>query len=523
MKIYTRTGDEGETGLFGGGRVPKDHPRVSAYGDVDELNAALGVARATAPGRARHAGQVQRDLFSIGGYLATPDPAKVAAALAKAELPPERIEEFERAMDAMDAELPSARWLPAGAPGRRPAPPGPSAGVPSGRSPPGARRSPAVHHLPESVGLLFTLAARQSPPASPTTPGSCPTDRPRNGSYTVTIGPAYSTSSPIGRHALARRPVAVITDGMVAALCRPARRRPWRRALLPRGSSPRPIRTLTDAFSAGLTRDAAIVALGGGMIGDLAGFVAATYARGIPFIQVPTTLLAMVDSSVGGKTGVDTPLGKNLVGAFHPPAAVLADPLVLQSLPPQHLRCGLAEMAKHGLIADAGYWHDLGAHATALQAREPEALTRFIARSVEIKAAVVMEDERETGRRAVLNAGHTVAHAVEHASGFAVSHGDAVAMGLVAEAHLAESLGVAVPGLADRVTAGLRQLSLPTRLPVDIDANRLFEAMRSTKRAADSDSRSCTISIAARDAERWTVPVSDTHAIVHALRATGTA
>ena len=206
--------------------------------------------------------------------------------------------------------------------------------------------------------------------------------------------------------------------------------------------------------------------------------------------------------------------------------AVLADPLVLQSLPPQYLRCGLAEMAKHGLIADAGYWHDLGAHATALQAREPEALTRFIARSVEIKAAVVMEDEREASRRAVLNAGHTVAHAVEHASGFAVSHGDAVAMGLVAEAHLAESLGVAVPGLADRVAAGLRQLSLPTRLPVDIDANRLFEAMRLDKKRAANELRFALlhdIGTIARDGNRWTLPVSDTHAIVHALRATGAA
>ena len=157
------------------------------------------------------------------------------------------------------------------------------------------------------------------------------------------------------------RPVAVITDDMVAALL--AERLadgPWALVLsVPAGESSKSRarwEALTDAlFSAGLTRDAAIVALGGGMIGDLAGFVAATYARGIPFLQVPTTLLAMVDASVGGKTGVDTPLGKNLVGAFHPPAAVLADPLVLQSLPPQHLRCGLAEMAKHGLIADAGY------------------------------------------------------------------------------------------------------------------------------------------------------------------------
>ena len=353
------------------------------------------------------------------------------------------------------------------------------------------------------------------------------------GSYTVTIRAGVLHELPDRVAALwPGRPVAVITDDMVAALLADRLSGgPWALVLsVPAGESSKSRarwEALTDAlFSAGLTRDAAIVALGGGMIGDLAGFVAATYARGIPFIQVPTTLLAMVDSSVGGKTGVDTPLGKNLVGAFHPPAAVLADPLVLQSLPPQHLRGGLAEMAKHGLIADAGYWADLGAHAAALEARDPEALTRFIARSVEIKAAVVMEDERETGRRAVLNAGHTVAHAVEHASGFAVSHGDAVAMGLVAEAHLAESLGIAVPGLADRVSAGLRRLSLPTRLPVDIDANRLFEAMRLDKKRAANELRFALlhdIGSVARDADRWTVPVSDTHAIVHALRASGAA
>jgi 3-dehydroquinate synthetase len=145
---------------------------------------------------------------------------------------------------------------------------------------------------------------------------------------------------------------------------------------------------------------------------------------------------------------------------------------------------------------------------------------------VEIKAAVVMEDEREASRRAVLNAGHTVAHAIEHASGFAVSHGDAVAMGLVAEAHLAELLGVAVPGLAERVAAGLRQLSLPTRLPVDIDANRLFEAMRLDKKRAANELRFALlhdIGTIACDGNRWTLPVSDTHAIVHALRATGAA
>ena len=183
-------------------------------------------------------------------------------------------------------------------------------------------------------------------------------------------------------------------------------------------------------------------------------------------------------------------------------------------------------MAKHGLIADAAYWRDLGKAAAALASRDPTVLTRFIARSVEIKAAVVMEDERESGRRAVLNAGHTVAHAVEHASGFAIPHGDAVAMGLVAEAHLAESMGVAVPGLADEITAGLRRLSLPTRLSLELDANQLLEAMWLDKKRAGSDLRFALphdIGAMARDAERWTIAVRDPSAIVHALRSAGAA
>jgi len=351
------------------------------------------------------------------------------------------------------------------------------------------------------------------------------------GSYTVSVRAGALAELP--ERVLARwpgRPVALITDDTVRALLADRLAGgPWALVLsVPPGEASKTRarwEALTDAlFAAGLSRDAAIVALGGGMVGDLVGFVAATYARGIPFMQVPTTLLAMVDSSVGGKTGVDTPHGKNLVGAFHPPAEVLADPLVLQSLPPQHLRGGLAEMAKHGLIADAAYWTDLCTSAAALQAREPETLTRFIARSVELKAAVVMEDEREAGRRAMLNAGHTVAHAVEHASGFTVPHGDAVAMGLVAEAHLAESLGVAVPGLAGMITAGFRRLALPTRLPVDLDANRLFDAMRLDKKRAGTDLRFALlhdVGVMARDEPRWTIAVRDASAIVHALRSAG--
>ena len=163
---------------------------------------------------------------------------------------------------------------------------------------------------------------------------------------------------------------------------------------------------------------AAIVALGGGVAGDLAGFVAATYMRGVPYVQVPTTLLAMLDASVGGKTGVDTPQGKNLIGAFHPPVAVLADPLVLATLPDREYRAGLAEAVKHGLIADRELLRVDGAGArTRWSRRDAAALQQLVRRSVEIKAEVVSEDEREGGRRAILNAGHTVAHALEQATG----------------------------------------------------------------------------------------------------------
>ena len=211
----------------------------------------------------------------------------------------------------------------------------------------------------------------------------------------------------------------------------------------------------------GFGRDSGIIALGGGVTGDLAGFVAATYMRGVPYLQVPTTLLAMLDASVGGKTGVDTAHGKNLVGAFHPPAAVIADPRTLATLPERDYRAGLAEAVKHGLIADRAYFEWMETSAAALASREVRTLTRLIRRSVEIKADVVSGDERETGRRAILNAGHTVAHALEQASSYALPHGEAVALGLVVECELAEQLGIAPAGLRTRVAGLLDRLGLP--------------------------------------------------------------
>jgi 3-dehydroquinate synthase len=234
-----------------------------------------------------------------------------------------------------------------------------------------------------------------------------------------------------------------------------------------------------------LGRDSAVVALGGGVVGDVAGFVAATYLRGIPCIQVPTTLLAMIDSSIGGKTGVDVPAGKNLLGAFHQPRLVVADPDVLGSLPAPQLAAGMAEAVKHGVIADRRYFDALEQEHRAVSAREPEALARVVRRSVEIKAEVVGADEREAGRRAILNFGHTVAHAIEATSKFATLHGEAVAIGMAYEARIAELLGIAEPGTADRLHRLLERYALPLALPPSATVDDLIAAMRLDKKARD--------------------------------------
>jgi 3-dehydroquinate synthase len=244
-----------------------------------------------------------------------------------------------------------------------------------------------------------------------------------------------------------------------------------------------------ELLSRGLGRDSGLVAFGGGVTGDLAGFVAATYMRGIPYAQVPTTLLAMVDAAVGGKVGVDTRFGKNLIGAFHPPALVVADPQTLMTLPNREFRSGLAETVKHGLIADAGYFDWIEANVARIQARDLAALTDLVRRSVEIKALVVSEDEREAGRREVLNAGHTVAHALEQVTRYTMPHGEAVALGLVTECRLAARLGVAEPTLADRVAGLLRALGLPVELPRGLASTALVEALQLDKKKRGEEVR----------------------------------
>jgi shikimate kinase/3-dehydroquinate synthase len=216
---------------------------------------------------------------------------------------------------------------------------------------------------------------------------------------------------------------------------------------------------LYDAFvAAGLDRRSPVIALGGGVVGDVAGFAAATYLRGVPFVQAPTSLLAMVDASVGGKTGVDLPQGKNLVGAFKQPALVAIDPEALKTLPSDEFRSGLAEVVKQGMIGDPGLFE-------AMEGRGLLPLDQIVARAVRVKATVVQEDPLEQGRRAVLNLGHTFGHAFETLSGYGLRHGEAVAVGLVGATRLAARLGLCDPALASRIETLLDRLGLPIRAP----------------------------------------------------------
>ncbi|MGQ0647069.1 MAG: 3-dehydroquinate synthase [Gemmatimonadaceae bacterium] len=237
-------------------------------------------------------------------------------------------------------------------------------------------------------------------------------------------------------------------------------------------------------------RDTTIIALGGGVIGDLAGFVAATFMRGVPFVQVPTSLLAMVDASVGGKVGVDTRHGKNLVGAFHQPAAVVIDPTVLQTLPREHLRAGFAEVLKHGIIADASYLATavrVGAHVltatSADVAWHGEEMTDLVATSVRLKAAVVANDERERGLRQILNFGHTVGHALEVATDFDMLHGEAIAIGMCVEARLADRVRVSATPIGDTIRESIETLGLPARLPSSVTPQQMLDCMRLDKKA----------------------------------------
>ncbi len=239
-----------------------------------------------------------------------------------------------------------------------------------------------------------------------------------------------------------------------------------------------------------MDRRAAVVAVGGGVIGDMAGLAAALYMRGVAVIQVPTTLLAQVDASVGGKTGVNMRAGKNLIGAFHQPRAVLIDPATLATLPIRELRAGLAEVIKHGLIRDAAYLDEVRADICRLLERDCAALHRAIVGSCRIKAAVVESDETERGLRAVLNFGHTVGHAVETLGGYRrFRHGEAVAIGMVAACLIGEEIGVTEANVTAEVRALLGAAGLPVRLPRSMAPETVMEAMRADKKSSDGRPR----------------------------------
>ncbi|WP_457095604.1 3-dehydroquinate synthase [Lysobacter sp. P5_B9] len=324
--------------------------------------------------------------------------------------------------------------------------------------------------------------------------------------YTITIGPGLLAAGHAdnarrlgqvlrGRHAL------VVSDSNVAplyadgveALLRAAKPQlALSRWVMPAGEQEKTLARFGECLDAlaalGATRDATVVALGGGVVGDLAGFAAACWMRGIDCVQLPTTLLAMVDSAVGGKTAVDLPHGKNLVGAFHPPRAVITDTTVLRTLPDRELRAGLAEVVKYGAIFDAHFLDWLAARAEALLARDDSALAEAIARCCEFKADTVTRDPYEHGHRALLNFGHTFGHAIEAEQGYgagrdALLHGEAVAVGMVLAARLSTLLGLAPASDGDRLQALLQRFGLPTAVPEGLEAGALVARMRLDKKA----------------------------------------
>lgn len=291
-------------------------------------------------------------------------------------------------------------------------------------------------------------------------------------------------------------PLAVISDANVAPrhASKLAGINPLAQIVIPAGEAHKNLITVNDLYPrlirAGADRQTTILAFGGGVVGDLAGFVAATYLRGVPFIQCPTTVLAMVDASVGGKTGVDLPEGKNLVGAFKQPLGVVADLDTLTTLPPVELAAGLAEVVKHGLLSAPSLLDQLElavntsfANSTDPMSHIPDLLALLV-EAILVKRDVVEADPFESGRRKVLNLGHTFGHAIEQVSGYRIRHGQAVAIGLVAAVHLSASLGHLDPAFQPRLEALLTGLSLPTRIPADLKPAALRQAMTSDKKMA---------------------------------------
>ena len=313
-------------------------------------------------------------------------------------------------------------------------------------------------------------------------------------SYPIAIGRGLlDDAALLERHIGASGKVAIVTNTTVAPLYLDKVAAPLRAAgrevlpiVLPDGEEYKTFDSLNLVFDALLAnkcdRKTTLVALGGGVIGDLTGFAAASYMRGVPFVQVPTTLLAQVDSSVGGKTGINHPLGKNMIGAFYQPRAVIADTSTLDTLPDRELSAGLAEVIKHGAILDAAFFDWIEANIGKLVARDADALAHAIARSCEIKADVVRRDEREGGLRAVLNFGHTFGHAIEAGMGYgAWLHGEAVGCGMVMAADLSQRLGLVDAATVERVRALVAAAGLPVVAP-DLGVERWIDLMEVDKK-----------------------------------------
>ena len=310
-------------------------------------------------------------------------------------------------------------------------------------------------------------------------------------SYPILIGSGLLDRPAVVGQVVAARDVLVVTNRTVGplyldALLRGLEGKRSGSVALEDGEQFKTLDTLSRVLDAmvaqRLNRDACIVALGGGVVGDVTGFAAACYQRGIDFVQVPTTLLAQVDSSVGGKTGVNHPGGKNLIGAFHQPRAVISDLATLATLPARELRAGLAEVVKYGLIDDADFLAWIESNVEPLLALDLDALTHAVRRSCEIKARIVASDEREQGQRALLNLGHTFGHAIENAMGYGQwLHGEAVGVGMLLAADLSCRLGWIATADVERVRTLLERIGLPTGAPA-IGAHRAFELMGMDKK-----------------------------------------
>jgi len=321
-----------------------------------------------------------------------------------------------------------------------------------------------------------------------------------NRSYPIYIGRSLISNADLILPHLKRKHVAIVTNATVAPLYLETLSNALQSAgvkvipiILPDGEAYKNSETLNLIYDALLQnrceRSTTLIALGGGVIGDLTGYAAATYLRGVPFIQIPTTLLSQVDSSVGGKTGINHPLGKNMIGAFYQPQLVLADIDTLQTLPAREFSAGMAEVIKYGLIRDAEFFDWLEVHIEQLMALDEQAITEAIYRSCKNKADVVARDEHETGERALLNLGHTFGHAIENAMGYGVwLHGEAVGAGTMMAADLSQRMG----WLTDTEVVRIRQLLTAAKLPLDapkLGAEKYLNLMQLDKKVADGKIR----------------------------------